>query len=43
MTPTLKAKLQAHLVNHTHELVFVNAGIVRLAWIRSFKRSFNQP
>lgn len=25
MTPTMKAKLQAHLVNHTHELVFVNS------------------
>jgi len=24
MTPTMKAKFQAHLVNHTHELVFVN-------------------
>jgi Phage integrase family len=24
MTPTMKAKLQAHLVNHTHELAFVN-------------------
>ena len=24
MTPALKAKLQAHLVNHTHELVFAN-------------------
>jgi hypothetical protein len=24
MTPALKAKLQVHLVNHMHELVFVN-------------------
>jgi integrase len=24
MTPTMKAKLQAHLINHTHELLFVN-------------------